>query len=249
MAFRTLIRSHACRTLRRLGGLTLLAAVLAGCSATPDSRYYSLSPALPTGEPLAAAQSAGRTAQDAAPRLDGQADGPVRLISVQPVRVPDQVDQAQIVVGSPGTDVLTRLQDSQWSSPLPEELRRAVSLHLTSTLGAIDLPVADFPAGQPVWKVNLSVNRFDSLYQDRAAIEVTWRFDPVAQLDVPTVICRDLFQTQAGPGVDGLVRAHRELVAQWSMRMATQLRDAATKGATIRDTKGCTVLRRSTHKG
>lgn len=253
LAFRTLIRSHGSCALRRLGGMVLLGAVLAGCSATPDSRYYSLSPALQAGEPSTAAQAAGRPAQNGeaatAGRQDALADGAIRLISVQPVRVPDQVDQAQIVVGSAGSDALTRLQDSQWSSPLPEELRRAVSLHLTSDLGAIDLPVADLPAGQPAWKVNLAVNRFDSLYQDSAAIEATWRLVPIAQPEAPTLICRRLYRAPAGPGVDGLVRAHRELVAQWSTQIAAQLRSVASSGKPNPDTLGCTVLRHPTHKG
>lgn len=183
-------------------------AVLLGGCAAPASQYYSLSP---VGQPQVL--QASHTAPKA--RF---------AISVQPVELPEQVNRPQIVLSEPGTTQVQVLNQSLWAAPLSEEVRMALANQLTSQLGVLDIPLSQVPRSLPVWRIDFTVQRFDSTYGRDVAIEATWRLEPRNRAGQDIKICRAATQVAAGSGMSELVAGHREALRRFAAVMAAQLR-------------------------
>ncbi|MAK55281.1 MAG: hypothetical protein CML17_05500 [Pusillimonas sp.] len=191
----------------------LMVAGLAAC-ATDADQYYSLQP------------SASNT-DDQARVNQGEFD---YVVSVRPVQVPSQLDRSQIVLKGRSGDVSV-LNASLWASPLPDELRLAVSSALTQRLGVPDLPLSAVPQGLPVWLVNVDVQRFDSIYNAESVIDITWRLQRKG-LNSPTEstsVCRATIARPAGTGLTPLIDAHRESVQVLSDLIAQQISAAQAR--------------------
>lgn len=190
-----------------LAGTVLIMA--AGCATPPVSQYYTLSPAL--------TQVAGSdAAQSVAPAKS-------YVIDVQPVIVPEQVDRPQIVISLSGSTEVQPLNNSLWASPLSEEIRIALSGDLVRQLGVLDIAERGAPDELPIWKIYLTVQRFDSVYDQSAVLEATWRLTPVNQKGKKVIICRARAQIPVEPGVAGLVAGHQEAVHRIAAAIAAQL--------------------------
>jgi uncharacterized lipoprotein YmbA len=201
------------------------ASLLAACaSSKPDHYYTLLSPA-----PAAQASSGAGAGQ------------PAFAISVQTVRVPEQVDKPQIVVSDPGSTQVIPLNNSLWASPLSDEIRGALSDGISRRLGVVDVAVTGAPEQLPVWRITMNVQRFDSVYGERVFIDATWRLSPVRQPGRKTALCRAEARAEVGPGMSALVAGHQAAMEQLAGLIAKQLRGDGTaesgNGLTV---KGCT---------
>src|SRR3546814_583190 len=172
----------------KITALFLIAGLLTACASTKPSHYYTLLPSVPAQQTPAV-------------------NSPLRpdyAISVQAVQVPEQVDRPQIVVTDPQSTQVVPLNDSLWASPLSDEIGAALSDDLSRRLGVLDLGVGVAPESAPVWRVSLRVQRFESLYSQRALIDATWRLSPVHQPGKKTVICRAEARADVGKGMSAL---------------------------------------------
>jgi len=175
----------------------LAATLVAGC-ASPEPRYYTLAqgpavaasaaiPAVPNTEPL--------------------------WIEVAPVRVPERLNRPQLVVRDSrnGNEAGLKLLDlSRWSSPLPEEMRDALSQRLQASLGAVDTYQQGLADVEPVYRITTDVVRLDADIGQRAGATINWT---VRRLPDGKVVSGRTESDLAAPGeVEGVVAAYREIL-------------------------------------
>lgn len=181
-----------------LAGL-IAASVLAGC-ASPEPRYYTLAQ-----RPAAAGASA---ATPAAPNT-----APL-WIEVAPVRVPERLNRPQLVVDDSrsGNEAGLKLLDlSRWSSPLPDEMRDALSQRLQASLGAVDTYQQGLADVSPVYRITTEVVRLDANIGQRAGATINWT---VRRLPDGKVVSGRTQSDLAAPGaVEGVVVAYRLILS------------------------------------
>lgn len=184
---------------------TLLCGALTACATKPTSNYYSLVPSTAEQGSITAA--------------------PVKFaISVQPVVIPVQVDRPQIVLTDPDSTQVMLLNSSLWSGPLAEEIRSTLARDLSDQLGTIDMPITGAPEKQAFWKVNVLVQRFESIYEKRAVLEATWRLSPVNLVRGRPLACRAVLSVEVGEGISSLVAGQQKNLLDLSSIIAAQLR-------------------------
>ncbi|MFC4276836.1 PqiC family protein [Achromobacter aloeverae] len=172
------------------------ATLLAGCAGSPPVHYYTL-----TGAALPASATQAQPA-------------PAFMLEVLPVNVPPQADQPQLMLREQEGG-LTPLYSERWSAPLADELRGALADTLTRVLQAPDVQAMRAPAGAPVWRVVVDVQRFESATGVEAIVDATWRVRPV-NLKGQAWQCRSISRvavsgTDAPSAVHGLRVATRDL--------------------------------------
>ncbi|HWK70511.1 MAG TPA: ABC-type transport auxiliary lipoprotein family protein [Burkholderiaceae bacterium] len=202
----------------------LMAGLLGACASSKPSQYYTLLP------PPATSQAVPEQAQDR----------PKFAISVEPVQVPEQVDRPQIVVSDPNSTQVVPLNGSLWASPVADELRNALSDGITRRLGVLDVALAGAPDTLPVWRIGVRVQRFDSLYGERALIDATWRLSPVHQPGKKTRLCRAEARAAVGEGMSALVAGHQAAVDRLAAAIAGQLNGTEPTNSDGLLFKGCT---------
>ncbi|VVE40363.1 hypothetical protein PMO31116_04086 [Pandoraea morbifera] len=207
--------ADAHRVARRPAGLralavlaSMLAAALAGC-ASPTPTFYTLSDAPGATGVTGVGTATGGSGASGARTTAAAAPATPYAIEVSPVAVPEQVDRPQIVITRGGGRV-DILEASRWSAPLKTELTSTISRDLTQRLGAMDvygLPRAD---GLTVYRVSTSVQRFESVPGEQAALTAVWSVRRVPGDLVLT--CRFAGTEPASGGVSEVVAAQRRLV-------------------------------------
>ncbi|MFW7341182.1 ABC-type transport auxiliary lipoprotein family protein [Pollutimonas sp. H1-120] len=209
----------------RITMIVLTAGLLAACASGKPSHYYTLLPSATAGHTTA---------------VKGGAQ-PEYAISVQVVQVPEQVDRPQIVVSDPDSTQVMPLNSSLWASPLSDEIRNALSDDISRRLGVLDIAATGAPESLPVWRISVRVQRFDSLYGERALVDATWRLSPIRQPGKKTVLCRAEAQVAVGEGMSALVAGHQAALQKLGAAIASQLQGSqpadSGKGLTL---KGCT---------
>ncbi len=193
----------------RGAALTLAALALAACS-SPPSRFYTLNPADP---------ALGVRAVPANPPF---------LIEVPSVGVPEQVAKNQLVVQKNAAQVDV-LEQERWASPPADEIRRALSDGLAAQLGTIDVANSAYPAGVPVYRISVNVQRFESWPGKRAAIDAVWSVRAVGTQAVMT--CRTSVAEPVGDGYDALVAGHRRALDAIARQAAAGVRALAARRA------------------
>lgn len=213
-----------CHRLHARVPCVLAAAVLLGaCASAPPNYYYTLLPAAGVSDDAPAKPSSGFA------------------LSIQSVQVPEQVDRLQIVVTDPASTQVYPLETSLWAGSLPDEIRQALAAALQDSLGVRDMPITQIPEDFPVWRVALQVQRFDSIYQQRAIIDANWTLSPVNLKGRPVLLCGERFSEQVGEGMSSLVAGHQRILQAMAARMATQIRQAhAATGGKAPFIEGCT---------
>jgi uncharacterized lipoprotein YmbA len=137
---------------RGIVALCILAAFATGCASTPQSHFYTLSPA---SKPAAVAAEN-------------------YSVSVGPVAVPSAVDRPQIVVRV-GTNQVDIDEFNRWASPLQSDIARVVAENLVLMLGTPDVTV--FPqttAAGASYRIVISVLRFESVPGKEATLDAVW---------------------------------------------------------------------------
>jgi uncharacterized lipoprotein YmbA len=194
------------------GALSLVLALgLAACASAPPDRFHTLGGA---ADPLV----------PAAPPAPGAAPLYVEMLAVS---VPEQVQRRQMVVtASDGR--IDLLEHERWVGPLEGEIGRVLSLGVTGALGAVDVFRMPYPPGPPVYRISTRVQRFDSMLDRYALVDVVWS---VRQLKSNAVLtCRSVLRENAGPGYDDLVAGHRRALDRLAAQMAAAVRSLAADG-------------------
>lgn len=195
---------------QRLAIWTIAAVTLAAC-ASPPSRFYTL------GSGDVSAGGAAGNATAAAMR----ASNPALLIEVPPVAVPAEVARNQLVVqtGEAGVSVL---EQQRWAALPGDEIRRALSGDLAARLGTFDVYGSPYPAGVPVYRVTVNVQRFESWPGKHAAIDAVWSVRAVGNQAVVT--CSTSATVPVDAGFAALVEGHRRAIAEMADQIAATVR-------------------------
>jgi uncharacterized protein len=187
---------------------------LAACSTPPDSRFYTLD----------GGAAAARTAAAAPASF---------YLEVAPVDMPPQVAKNQMVVQD-GASQVRVLEYERWASLPADEVRRALSADLTQQLGAIDVYGTPYPDGASVYRVKVTVQRFESSPGRRALIDAVWSVRGVANQAVLT--CRTVSEQPVDAGFDALVAGHRRAVDQLASDISAGLRTVSAVPAPMAST-------------
>lgn len=177
-----------------------LAAVLTACASTTPT-YYTLQ------------------ASSAAPAVAAPAAQAWKGFQLRRMDVPAQLDRRSFVLTQAEGGQVKLLNDSQWASPLPDEMSLALVSGLQDRLGVPQL--ANAAAKTPLWQIDVLVQRFESVYGQRATLELSWTLSPVG-FSAKTQQCRWL-DSESAASVPELVQAHRQLQQRWADALAAQM--------------------------
>ncbi len=194
-----------------------LCSMLAACAGTTDSHYYSLMPLADTAAPQPSAA------------MGGQAARPGYAISVDAVHVPQQVDKPQIVLNDPDSAQVTPLNGYLWASTLSEELRAALADDLSRKLNVIEIPAKAAPEHLGLWKIDLRVQRFESLYGQRVLLDATWRLRPVNLPGRRAMFCRAEITVPVQGSMSALVSGHKQALGSMSGLIAAAIQGNAPR--------------------
>jgi len=191
--------------------ITLLAAAaLAGCGASPQARFYTLSPS-----------AAQQRANSEAPFS----------VAIGQVAVPEMIDRPQIVTRA-GANQVTINEFALWAGPLKSEIARVIAGNLTQMLNGA--PVYIYPQSTSMkadYKVQLDVQQFDSALGDAATLEVLWSVQPVKGGEPKTgrAVVREPTGADKGDdkGYNALVAAHSRALTAVSRDIAAAIRPPA----------------------
>ena len=173
--------------------------VFGACSTSaPPTRLHSLMPPEPT------------------PRDPALTTRPLVYVSLEPIRVPAQVDQPQWLVRLPD-DSLASLEQERWASPLRDELRQALLEQLGARFGVVE---GRGPQGNAPLRVALELRRFDSLPGREARIDAGWT---VAGGTAPALRCSLLVREPASGDITELAAAHRLAIARLAAAIGASL--------------------------
>ncbi len=180
----------------RFACVGLLACILGGCAAPAPTRFHTL-----------LAPATAMAAPDTAYAFD-----------LLPVSVPEHVDVPQLVVRN-GTGELVLVDTRHWAAPLGYELRNALSDRLMAQLGVRDLHRLAQPQGVPVWRIRVSVSRFESVPGAYALLDAGWSIADARA----TLSCATRVRENVTPGFDALVQGHQRAVAQLAAEIGAAL--------------------------
>lgn len=184
-----------------------VAALLSACAGAPPDRFYTLGGSAPAAAAAAAAE-------------------PV-YIEMLAVTVPAQVRRKQLVVAT-GPGQVDMLEHHRWIGPLADEIQQALSLEVSSRLGAIDVNKTAYPDGAAPWRISTNVQRFESVSGEYALLDATWSLRRVGSEAVLT--CRSVLREPVGQGYEALVAGHRAALARLADAMAAAVRKGAPAG-------------------
>lgn len=184
-----------------------LALLLAACAAPPESRYFSLQ------------------VPSEAPQKQLLATESLLAIYLRPVTLPAQVDRPQIVIAVPGSDTLILLNESVWAAPLADEIRQALSLSLRDQLNALLIDDVRALDGLEVWKIAVTINRFEMRNGDGATLDATWRLTPSGEENHVKVCSAQAEQAVKQIGVEPLIKAQKKLLQHLSLAIAASVQD------------------------
>jgi uncharacterized lipoprotein YmbA len=155
----------------------------------------------------------------------GTASSPF-FIEVQPVGVPPQVDQPQMVLRQ-GSGGVALLDNERWIAPLGDEIRGALSADLSRTLDTHDVYGLPRAANPPVVRVKMDVNRFDAELGGDAVVESVWTVHLVGAADGQVLSCGSRVREPAGGDYAGVVSAQQRALARIAADIATAVRGAS----------------------
>jgi uncharacterized lipoprotein YmbA len=182
--------------------LCVLAALSAGCSSTPATRFYMLSP---SAQPVAD-QSAGYS------------------LSVGPVLIPASVDRPQIVLQT-GPNQVFIAEFDRWAAPLKEAIPRVVVENLSLMLGAQDIAI--FPQSGPAdasYRITIDILRFESLPGKAAIVDARWTVRSTKDGRTGSGRAK-ITEAVRADGYAELVAAHSRALEQLSSQMARTVRE------------------------
>jgi uncharacterized lipoprotein YmbA len=187
-----------------LAALCAFAALVAGCSSTPPSSFYTLSHTAPpaTGSGAPASQLA---------------------VIVGPVSIPAIVDLPQMVVTT-GPNQISIDEFHRWASPLASDISRVVSENLVVMLGTPRVSQFQQALNAPAdYSVAIEVQAFVSEPGEAATLNAVWivRRTKDGKTDLGRTALRE---PASDKGYDALVAAHSRAISRMSQDIADAVR-------------------------
>lgn len=175
-----------------------LSLAMAACSSTKESSFYTLQTEASAQAPLAS--------------------GSPLWVEVVPVQVPQQVQRPQLVLDE-GDGKVKIDEFHRWAGSLDDEVGAALSSALSRDLGAVDVYRTPVPAGRPVYRISVKVQRFDSAPGRRTALDAVWSVRRLP--DSVTMTCRTALQQPVAAGFPALVAGHRAQIEQLAAQIGS----------------------------
>ena len=187
-----------------LAALCAFAALVAGCSSTPPSSFYTLS-------------------HTAAPAAASGAPASQLAVVVGPVSIPAIVDLPQMVVTT-GPNQISIDEFHRWASPLASDISRVVSENLVVMLGTPRVSQFQQALNAPAdYCVAIEVQAFVSEPGEAATLNAVWivRRTKDGKTDIGRTALRE---PASDKGYDALVAAHSRALARMSQDIADAVR-------------------------
>jgi uncharacterized lipoprotein YmbA len=208
-------RPRAARTglARRVAGVGIAlaaVAVLAGCSSSPKSSFYTLS-------------------GDAPPAV---VNAPRYSVAVMVASIPDSIDRPQVVLRTGGGRVEIR-EEQRWAGSLKDDIAQTFADDLARSLPDASVYTQNRAGAgaDPTYRLAIGVQRFDSVLGQRADVDLQWTLTEKGQTRLQ---CRHAASVKASAmtdEVEALVAAHRQAVRQVAERAAAAIVDVRTAPA------------------
>ncbi|MEX3949870.1 membrane integrity-associated transporter subunit PqiC [Paraburkholderia sp. EG287B] len=206
MSLKTIMRSSQAGCLKLLPALCSIAALVAACTSVPEVQTYTLG-------------TAPRPALRENASVDESAH-PAFLIDVAPVVVPAQVARRQLVLQKDPVRVQV-MEQERWSTAPADEIRQSLSARLSAALGTFEVASVPFQADQPVYRVSVVVQRFESWYASHALLDTVWTVRP--RTGATMLTCHSIYSVPVGNGFGELVKGHQQAVSQLSDEIAAAI--------------------------
>ncbi len=146
------------------------------------------------------------------------------VIRLHPVSIPEQLNQPQLVIRRDNGEIVMP-DNALWASPLPEEMRSALSEQLERALNTVEITGLTPPQDKPVVGISMAVQRFDAWPERRASMEVTWRLSFAAGTAEELLLtCRAQHQQATRGGIPGLVATQQALMHEIAQDIATSIK-------------------------
>jgi uncharacterized lipoprotein YmbA len=181
----------------------VFAALAAGCSASPPSRFYTLS---------ATSAAAGTSSE--------------LSVAVGPVSIPAVVDRPQIVV-SMGPNQLRLEEFDRWAAPLQSNIARVIADNLVPMLGTPRVTLsAQTLSADADYRAAIEVQSFQSVPGEAATLDAVWtvRRNKDSKAETGRTTVRETVQDK---GYDALAAAHSRALARLSQDIADAVRALA----------------------
>jgi uncharacterized protein len=181
--------------------------LLAGCSTTSSSRFYTLTPVQPSTAGI-------RTSvPDAAV-----------LLGVGPVTIPDYLDRPQIVTRSSQNE-LHLSEFNRWAGSLQSDTARILRENLDILLAGDDVSVTSWRRGIPgVYRVSVDVSRFEVTAETLVVLKAQWAIFAGDGANVLLVRDSDIREEVRGGGVEPIVAAMGRALGSLSREIAQGVR-------------------------
>lgn len=185
-----------------MASLALITAFMLGGCSSPRTHFYSLTKSLP------------QPAQ--------QARQPDFLIAVQPVDIPPAVNRPQLLVRTSPQQVVP-MEFRRWAAPLSNEIRNGLAENLEKKLATQDVYAAPKPQNEPIYRIRVHVDRFESIVNHFAFIRAAWSIQPPQKKASP-VTCFSRIKVDTKGGYNGLIASHQKALARMAGSIADTLR-------------------------
>jgi uncharacterized protein len=183
-------------------------AVVAGCSSSPQPRFYTLSPDIPPG-------------------VTGTATF-AHAVSIGPVTLPEVVNRPQFVVGA-GANRVVVLEQRRWAEPLKDALAEALAEYLGRDLGGARVtPFAQTASVNAQFDVAIDVQQFEMIEGQAAVLDVVWSIRRRGVND-GAVVGHSAVREPVTTGAAAANDAYDALVAAQVRALATVSRDIANR--------------------
>ena len=181
------------------------AASIAGCGSSPKTNFYTLTALAP----------AARTESNASYR-----------VAIGPVTLPDGIDRPQLVLRT-GANRMSIAEFERWVGPPKDEIARAIADNLTQLLNGASVFTYPHGADDADLRVQVDVQRFDSVLGEAASIEVLWQVRPAK--GEPKTGRSAVREPAPSGGYDALVAAHSRALAAVSRDIAAAIQAAVAQ--------------------
>jgi len=190
---------------RRIGlVLGLLAMVLLGCASTPETRFFVLSSISPSE------------------KIGNRGDDHCFAIGIGPVRIPDYLDQPQIVTRVTQNEV--RMDEfARWAEPLKDNISTVLAENLSSLLCIRSMVVIPGREKTPAeYRIDVQVVQMDARLAETASLDVSWSIaDGTDRKKGALLTKRSTYKESAGVGDYGA------FVSAQSRNLGSMSRDIA----------------------
>jgi uncharacterized protein len=190
--------------LKTVFGTCLCLSLLAGCSSSPPSRFYVLSP-VPEGKAISG---------DSCP-----------VVGIGPISLPDYTKRLQVVTRST-QDEVSGSQFELWAEPLSESVPRTIAADLSRLICTKEIVLFPWATSRaPDYRVEMEIVQMDGSLGGALTLEAWWRVSSGGEKK--TKIARKTSYRESVQGGDylSLVRAHSKALETLSRDIAAALKE------------------------